>query len=149
MIVDHVKLYREVAQALPLVARSWRQLADAALAEFGVSNSMAWCLIYLERLGPAARQTELAQAIGITQPSTVRVLDQLEAAGLVNRLQDPDDKRSNHLSLTEAGRAQFMRIEARLTQLREQLFEGVRVADVETMLQTLDMLAKRIAARRV
>jgi MarR family transcriptional regulator for hemolysin len=147
--VDHVKLYREVAQALPLVARSWRQLADAALAEFGVSNSMAWCLIYLDRLGPEARQTELAQAIGITQPSTVRVLDQLEAAGLVNRLQDPDDKRSNRVSLTEAGRAQFMRIEARLTQLREQLFEGVPVTDVETMLQTLDTLAKRIAKRRV
>jgi MarR family transcriptional regulator for hemolysin len=147
--MTRVKLYREVAQALPVVARSWRQLADAVLAEFGVSNSMAWCLIFLDRLGPEARQTDLAQAIGISQPSTVRVLDQLEAAGLVTRSQDPDDKRTNRVSLTEAGHAQFLLIEARLTALREQLFEGVAVSDIETVAQTLDTLAARIAQRRV
>jgi MarR family transcriptional regulator for hemolysin len=142
-------MQREVAQKLPLVTRAWRQLADAALAEFRVSNSMAWCLIYLDRLGPEARQIDLAQAIGITQPSTVRVLDQLELGGLIERAQNPDDKRSNRLALTPAGSDLVAKIEDRLAELRGELFAGVADADVETMLRVLDLLSRRIAERRV
>ncbi|MET0240865.1 MAG: MarR family transcriptional regulator [Sphingobium sp.] len=141
-------MQREIAQILPNVSRSWRQLADTVLAEFGVSNSMAWCLIYLERLGPEARQTDLAQAIGITQPSTVRVLDQLEAAGLVARAQDPDDRRSNRLTLTDEGKAQHGRIEASLAALRNTLFDGVAEGDIAATLRVLDALSGHIAERR-
>jgi MarR family transcriptional regulator for hemolysin len=140
---------REVAQKLPLVTRAWRQLADTALAEFRVSNSMAWCLIWLDRLGPDARQTELAQAIGISQPSTVRVLDQLEMGGLVARLPDPDDKRSKRLSITVKGRELVSKIESRLAELRGELFDGVPDAEIETLLRVVDRLSDRIADRRI
>lgn len=139
---------RAIAQTLPLVSRAWRQLADTLLAEFGVSNSMAWCLIYLDRLGPQARQTDLAQQIGITQPSTVRVLDQLEAAGLVDRVQDPEDKRSNRLVLTPEGRAQVGKIEGRLQDLRDLLFHGVPDSEVEATLRVLGTLSDRLTQRK-
>lgn len=140
---------RQVAQKLPLVTRGWRQLADAALAEFRVSNSMAWCLIYLDRLGPDARQTDLAQEIGISQPSTVRVLDQLESGGLVERQPDPDDKRSNRLVITAKGAELMDKIEARLAELRNDLFDGVPDAEIETALRVIDRLSDRIADRRL
>jgi MarR family transcriptional regulator for hemolysin len=140
---------REVAQKLPVVTRAWRLLADVSLAEFGVSNSTGWCLIYLDRLGPDARQTDLAQAIGITQPSTVRILDQLESAGLVERSQDPADKRSNRLTLSPAGKSLVAKIETRLAELRRELFAGVPDADIEAVLRTLDLLSRRIAERRM
>jgi MarR family transcriptional regulator for hemolysin len=140
---------REVAQKLPVVTRAWRLLADVALAEFRVSNSTGWCLIYLDRLGPDARQTDLAQAIGITQPSTVRILDQLESAGLVERSQDPADKRSNRLTLSPAGKSLVAKIETRLAELRRELFAGVPDADIEAVLRTLDLLSQRIAERRM
>ncbi len=139
---------REVAQKMPLVTRGWRQLADAELAEFGVSNSMAWCLIWLDRLGPEARQVDLAQAIGISQPSTVRVLNQLEAAGFTGRLQDPDDKRSYHLALTPAGAALVGKIEERLMGLRRDLFDDIADGEIASVLRVLDLLADRIADRR-
>lgn len=137
-----------MAQKMPLVTRAWRQLADAALAEFHVSNSMGWCLIWLDRLGPDARQTDLAQAIGISQPSTVRVVDQLEVAGLIERLRDPDDKRSNCLSLTERGSELVTKIEARLAELRHELFEGIGDAEIETTLSVINRLQDSIASRR-
>lgn len=137
-----------MAQKMPLVTRAWRQLADAALAEFRVSNSMGWCLIWLDRLGPDARQTDLAQAIGISQPSTVRVVDQLEVAGLIERLRDPDDKRSNCLSLTERGSELVTKIEARLAELRHELFEGIGDAEIETTLSVINRLQDSIASRR-
>jgi MarR family transcriptional regulator for hemolysin len=139
---------REVAHKLPVVARGWRQLADAALADVRVSNSAAWCLIYLDRLGPQVRQTELAHAIGIAQPSAVSMLNQLEAGGLITRLQDPADKRANFLSLTAEGQALVGKIEVRLVDLRHRLFADMPVADIEAMLRVLDQLADRITRER-
>jgi MarR family transcriptional regulator for hemolysin len=139
---------REIAQRLPLLTRAWRQLADSVLAEFRVSNSTAWCLIWLDRLGPDVRQTDLAHAIGITQPSLVRVVDQIEQGGLATRTQDPGDKRTNRVMLTDAGRDLIGTIEARLVELREELFDGLSDADIETALRVVDRLSGRIAERR-
>lgn len=139
---------KEVAQKLPIVTRGWRQLADATLAEFRVSNSMAWCLIYLDRLGPDARQTDLAQEIGISQPSTVRVLDQLAQIGLVERLRDTEDKRSNRLSITDKGAQLLAKIETRLAALRVELFAGIPDDEIETLLRVVDRLSLRIADQR-
>lgn len=139
---------KELASKLPVVTRGWRQMADATLAELGVSNSMAWCLIYLDRLGPDARQTELALEIGISKPSTVRVLDQLEQAGLVERLRDPDDMRANRLAITANGAALLHKIETRLATLRIDLFEGIPDREIEAMLNAVDRLSKRISERR-
>mgnify|MGYP001255420070 FL=1 len=97
------ELKRALAHKMPQVARQWRQLADLALAELGVSNSAGWCLIYLDRLGPDMRQADLAEELGIAQPSLVRTLDQLQAAGLVERVPNPDDRRSNRVAFTPEG----------------------------------------------
>ncbi|WP_425473965.1 MarR family winged helix-turn-helix transcriptional regulator [Sphingomonas montanisoli] len=133
---------------MPMLTRAWRQLADAVLVEFGVSNSTSWCLLWLDRLGPDVRQTDLAQAIGITQPSLVRLVDQLQQSGLVVRVQDPDDKRSNRLLLTDEGRHLAGTIEARLRDVRAELFDGLSDADLETALRLIDTLSERIAERR-
>ena len=76
---------RALAHKMALLARNWRQLADGALAEFGVSNSAGWCLIHLDRLGADVRQADLAESLYIRQPSLVRTLDLLQANGLVAR----------------------------------------------------------------
>ena len=52
---------RALAHKMALLARNWRQLADGALAEFGVSNSAGWCLIHLDRLGADVRQADIAE----------------------------------------------------------------------------------------
>lgn len=141
-------IMRQVAGQLPIVARVLRQQADAELAEFGVSNSMAWCLIYLDRLGPDPRQAELAQAIGISGPSTVRVLDQLEASGLVERTQDPNDKRSNRLCITAKGSELLSKIEVRLSKLRDAFFSDASNEDMEAFHRILSGLSDRVLDRQ-
>jgi len=142
------ELKRALAHKMPQVARQWRQLADLALAEFGVSNSAAWCLIYLDRLGADARQADLAEELGITQPSLVRTLDQLQAAGLVERVPNPDDRRSNRIAFTPEGRELIGRIEARLEDLRRELLEGVPDAAIEIIVNLLNLLERRMVERR-
>lgn len=142
------ELKRTLAHKMPQVARQWRQLADLALAEFGVSNSAGWCLIYLDRLGPDVRQADLAEELGITQPSLVRTLDQLQAAGLVERVPNPDDRRSNRVAFTPEGQELVGRIEARLENLRRELLDGVPNAAIEIIVNLLNLLERRIAERR-
>lgn len=137
-----------MARKLPEVARNWRQLSDEALAEFRVSSSAGWCLVYLGRMGLDARQSDLAEQLGITQPSLVRTLNQLEAMRLVERVTRPDDKRSNRIAFTPAGQELTQRIEARLSELQSELLDGVPDAAIEITVNLLELLGRRIAERR-
>lgn len=139
---------RALAHKMAPVARAWRQLADNVLAEFGVSNSAAWCLIHIDRLGGEVRQSELAESLDIAQPSLVRTLDQVQAGGLVQRTPHPDDKRSNIISLTPTGQELVGRIESRLDSLRVELLEDVPEEAIESAVWLLDLLSMRIADRR-
>lgn len=142
------QLERQLATRFNPTNRAWQRLADQVLANLGVSNSTGWCLIYLDRLGPDLGQSELARAIGITNASLVRTLDQLESAGLVTRTDDPADKRANKLSLTQSGEVRAQEIEQRLKTMRTQLLSDINDADLEATLRVCDALGKRIAAWR-
>ncbi|MFC3443114.1 MarR family winged helix-turn-helix transcriptional regulator [Sphingobium rhizovicinum] len=139
---------RLLAHKMAPVARGWRQLADSALARFGVSNSAGWCLIHIDRMGGDVRQAELAESLDISQPSLVRTLDQVQAAGLVARTPHPEDKRSNIIALTPAGQELVGQIEAQLGALRDDLLRDVPDELIEIMVEMLDILGERIAERR-
>src|SRR4051812_29564896 len=49
------------------------------------------------------RITELGEDVLLTQPGMSRLIARLEAAGLVERVDDPDDGRACRIRLTEAG----------------------------------------------
>lgn len=121
--------------ALLLSGRQWRRLANATTEAHGVSEAKALPLVLIGRLGGEPRQTALAEAVGIEGPSLVRLLDQLEAAGLVLRKEDPTDRRAKVLSLTDAGHAVVARIEADLDRLRQAVFAGMSAADLEASLR--------------
>lgn len=95
-------------------------------------------LLTANRLGEAVRQVTLAEHVGIEGPSLVRLLDQLCAAGLVRRDEDPEDKRAKTITLTDEGRAVTARMEERLVSLRARLLEDVSREDLETTLRVLN-----------
>jgi len=84
------------------------------------------------------RQVTLAEHVGIEGPSLVRLLDQLCAAGLVRRDEDPDDRRAKTISLTEEGLAVTARMEQDLRELRARVLKGVSRADLEATLRVLN-----------
>src|SRR5687767_4021045 len=72
------------------------------------------------------RITELGNDVLLTQPGMSRLIARLEGAGLVERLDDPDDGRACRIRLTEAGARTQRQVGAR---------HGRHVA--ETMTRTL------------
>jgi DNA-binding MarR family transcriptional regulator len=60
-------------------------------------------LAALDRLGPLS-VGELAEAVGVSQPGVTRLLDRLEAEGLVKSNPRSHDRRVRPIALTRAGR---------------------------------------------
>lgn len=135
MSVDPVLLRQTYTHALLLAGRQWRRVADSAVQPHGISDATALPLLLIGRMAGEPRQNALAEAVGIEGPSLVRLLDQLCAAGLVLRKEDPTDRRAKVLSLTPAGRRVVATMEADLARLRAAVFAGVSEADLEASLR--------------
>jgi DNA-binding MarR family transcriptional regulator len=61
-------------------------------------------VLYALSTAPAGlRITELGQDVLLTQPGMSRLIARLEASGLVERVDDPNDGRACRIRLTEAG----------------------------------------------
>lgn len=140
---------RALLHGLGPVARGWRQAADGALAGLGVSGSAGWCLVHLDSVGAVPRQAELALLLEVSAPSLVRTLDQLQRAGWIERTVDPDDGRSNRVTLTPAGKIMAGQIQARLDALGDDLLAGLPAEAVEIGVELLQLLNLRLAEERV
>ena len=73
------------------------------LADVDLPASHFPILAALERLG-AMNVGELTEAVGMSQPGVTRLLDKLEAEGLVRSTQLADDRRVRTIALTKSGR---------------------------------------------
>jgi len=129
---------------LSILQRAYRAAADRAVAHIGVSHALAWPLLMIGRQGNGVRQGLIAELLGIEGPSLVRLIDQLVAAELVQRRDDPADGRARTLHLTAAGVDAQARIEDALHRLRAGLFDGVADADVSACLRVFETLEQRL-----
>jgi DNA-binding MarR family transcriptional regulator len=76
---------------------------DLVPREYGV-------LYALSSAPKGLRITELGQDVLLTQPGMSRLVARLEARGLVQRVDDPEDARACRITLTPAGEATQRRI---------------------------------------
>lgn len=131
---------------LMLAGRQWRQISQDALTNHSVSAAAAAPLLFIRRLGGGVRQVTIADYVGVEGATLVRLVDQLCAAGLVRREVDPNDRRANALSLTEAGEATAEQIEEELRLLRAQVFAEISSEDMSATLRVLEALARASSA---
>ncbi|MCX4093463.1 MarR family winged helix-turn-helix transcriptional regulator [Nocardia sp. alder85J] len=108
----------------------------------GVGSSLRdhWVLVYLEDRADRISQQEIADALGIDRSEVVRLVDGLERAGLVIRQRDTVDRRKHCLSITEAGRAARLRVDAEIEATNEVVFARLTPEERDT-LHRLSLLA--------
>jgi DNA-binding MarR family transcriptional regulator len=94
----------EAMMALRLTARLTHQLMDRWAEKHGLSEGR---LRLLSALGSAPEHRlplgELAERLDVTPRNVTGLIDHLERDGLVERVDDPDDRRSTYAQLTSAG----------------------------------------------
>jgi MarR family transcriptional regulator for hemolysin len=149
-MTDRCSDERAFTASLLRLARIYRRETDKALAAHGVSDARALPVLQIGRLGEGVRQGVLAEALGVEGPSLVRILDQLCAAGLVQRRDDPNDRRAKTLHLSDEGRALATVLEAQLDALRADFLSQVDDADLAATLRVLGRFgsALEMAQRR-
>ncbi|MFD5713642.1 MarR family winged helix-turn-helix transcriptional regulator [Streptomyces pharetrae] len=80
-----------------------------ALAEVPLDRAAVALLRQIADAEPL-RPGELAQRLGVEASHVTRTVPQLEKAGYVSRVPDPDDRRAQRIRLTEEGRRAIDRI---------------------------------------
>ena len=127
----------ELGLLVARLARIWRRRADQALAAHGLSEATAHPLLILSRRGKCVRQGVLADEMGIEGPSLVRLIDLLQAEGLVERREDPTDRRAKMLHVTALGESKVDEINRVLRRVRGELMKGVSSEDLATTFKVL------------
>jgi len=94
-------------------------------------------LLRISRASKPMQQKQLAAALSLDNSSVVRLIDNLEAAGLVAR-QEGEDRRSKEIVLTDDGRLTVLQVERIASQVRQEALSGVTASDVEAAIRVLD-----------
>ncbi|MDX8033352.1 MarR family transcriptional regulator [Lentzea sp. BCCO 10_0856] len=92
----------EVGLHFLTTAAQVRKAVDEHMALEGVSLARTKVLQVLARLGPA-KQTQLAEELGMAARSITQAVEAMERDGLVRRSSDADDRRVKVVTLTEEG----------------------------------------------
>ena len=94
---------------LTQTARVVAHAFERAMAEAGGSAS-TWQVLLLVRSRNWDKQSELAEAMGVTSATLTHHLNGLEKDGLIRRWREPQNRRVQRVELTDAGIAMFDRL---------------------------------------
>lgn len=128
--------------AIQPARRAWNQAAAMVLADESLTMSVA-VLILLTYRRQDVHQKMLADELGVNPAGIVRLLDQAEAAGLLDRHDGSTDRRIKVVKLTRKGRQVAERLERVASALRMELLRDVPLADIETATRVLRLLEER------
>jgi DNA-binding MarR family transcriptional regulator len=113
------------------------EIADERLAEVNLAGRDYGILAILSDDGPES-QLELARMLGKAPPLVVTAIDRLEAAGLVERTRDPDDRRRTRVTVTRNGMKTLARADAIAERTISNLFAGLDESELGEFLRLLE-----------
>ena len=122
---------------LTRTARVVSQAFDRALAAAGGSASI-WQVLVLVRAQKWGTQAEMAEEMGITGATLTHHLNMLENRGLVRRWREADNRRVQHVELTDAGAELFDRLRVVAQAHDRRLRAGLSEDDVARLGELLD-----------
>lgn len=130
------------------VARHMRTYGDQMARAHGMTRAQMIVLARLERQ-PDISQNELA-AIAEVAPITIgRLIDSLEAMGLVERCTDPGDRRVWRLRLTPAAAPLLDDIRRYRAELHDAMTRGIDPDVLEAMTVGLRQMKENVSTRRL
>jgi DNA-binding MarR family transcriptional regulator len=130
------------------VARHMRTYADQMARAHGMTRAQWVILERLERQ-PDLSQNELAALAEVTPMTIARLIDRLEALGLVKRCMDPKDRRIWRLRLTPAAAPLLGEIREMRAKLHAVMTKGIDAAVLDTMGVGLRQMKENVSSQRL
>jgi DNA-binding MarR family transcriptional regulator len=104
-------------------------------------------LAQLERHPSGLRMNALSRYLMVTGGNVTGLTDQLVAEGLVERINDPQDRRALIVRLTPAGRRQFLRMAEQHESWLVEMFEGFDASHKDALYEALGHLRVHLARK--
>jgi MarR family transcriptional regulator for hemolysin len=147
MLVPSSNARTEFGVRLSRVGLAWRQRVDSEFRRHSDLTASKWRPLYLlGHLGEGVRQKELAAALAIEGPSLVRLLDDLEAQSLIERREDPADRRAKTIHLTDSGRETYMQLREITDEIAARLLARISDKEFRICIDVLDRVEAQINA---
>ena len=115
---------RDIVTSIVTLARLIRTEADKRARAHGMTRAQWTILANLER-HPGLLQKELAEILEVEPITVARLVDRLEARGMVERRGDPTDRRCWRLHLTDESRPLMSEIDTQMTDLASICLAGL------------------------
>jgi DNA-binding MarR family transcriptional regulator len=125
-----------------------RTYADQMARAHGMTRAQWVILARLERQ-PDLSQNELAALAEVTPMTIARLIDRLEALGLVKRCMDPKDRRIWRLRLTPAAAPLLGEIREMRAKLHAVMTKGIEAAVLDTMGVGLRQMKENVSSQRL
>jgi DNA-binding MarR family transcriptional regulator len=136
---------RAIGRKLTVISRQLWQQFDQNVQSSGVSRAK-WGLIAAVSRSPGATQRAIANMLQVTEVTAGRMVDRLCEDGLLERRENPQDRRGYCVYLTPAARPVLDRIGAAAAIYEAQAFAGLSDDDLARLETLLDTIARNIAA---
>jgi MarR family transcriptional regulator for hemolysin len=127
---------RDLLFLLHDVGRLLRVDADKRARAEGMTRAQWGILLWLERQ-PGLSQKELAELLEVEPISVARVVDRLEARGMVERRPDPKDRRIWRLHLRPPAVPALREVHRQRAAMARRLTQGISPAALEAMTEVL------------
>jgi MarR family transcriptional regulator, transcriptional regulator for hemolysin len=138
-------LKRDILGAIVTLARLIRTEADKRARAHGMTRAQWTILLNLERQ-PGLLQKELAEVLEVEPITVARLVDRLEARGMVERRADPTDRRCWRLHLTDQSRPLMAEIGVQLEELAAMATPGLPRETLELVAAALATMRDAVAA---
>jgi DNA-binding MarR family transcriptional regulator len=134
-IPDLDRLTEGIIERIQILAWNFNQSMDETLAEFELDRRSFNLLGKLRKLGAPYRASagKLATDLRLSSGAVTNRLDRMEAAGLIRRLPDPDDRRGTLVEPTPAGHAAWDRTVGAQARREAALTEHLSAAEKERL----------------
>jgi DNA-binding MarR family transcriptional regulator len=127
------------------LGRDLRTAIDRELAPYCITAQQA-ALMLVARLHGGRGPSNLADPLGTDTAGMTRLVDRLEAKGLVARHSSPTDRRSVLIELTPAGQALAPELIAAFKRAQEKLLDGMDESETEQFRATIRRLRDNLRA---
>jgi DNA-binding MarR family transcriptional regulator len=134
-VTDAIREWSEVFMHRSM--RDFRRFMDAT----GLSFSQISILMRLAHRGSAG-VTEIGSQLGVSNAAASQAVDRLVQLGLIERTEDPQDRRAKRLALTAKGRAWVERGVKARSQWVEGLTDALSPEQQKTIVSALTLLTE-------
>lgn len=143
-MIESTDSHRLFGTLLAQTARQWRRAVDRELQPHGLTEATWLPLLHVSRSRKPMHQKDLAASLSLDRSSVVRLLDNLETLGLVER-REGEDRRSKAIHLTEVGKQLVEKVEGIAQDVRERALAGLDDEDIENVLDVLERVCAALS----